>query len=298
MADPSRQSTRQSTGVPGLDKLLGGGLLPGTLTVVAGATGIGKTQLGLAFAHAGGQQDGRTGIVFDMTCRGDSQGHADYARRLFGWELAAADPSQKIEADTFFAAGRGPGDYLHVFDYHGRRVTRNDLDEDAWRLWHAELAARLGVTIGFFYGNFIRGCRRAVIDGLEPVDRASQSIQLQLFDYIYHQILRKDPDWIARDLLRQDFRRHAEQVAAHPYDPAAIGCLVLYTSRETMLDDLISRPIEEGDLLANANTVIYLGRIREGARLGRGLYIAKHRGSACSEEIVPYAVTERGIDVA
>jgi KaiC/GvpD/RAD55 family RecA-like ATPase len=289
--------SRLSTGAPGLDMLLGGGLLPGTLTVVAGSTGIGKTQLGLQFAHAGRDQDGRTGIVFDMTCRGDPQSHADYARRMFGWELAEADPAAKADAEGVFAAAGGPGDYLHVFDCHGRRVTRNDVDQDAWRLWNAELAARLGVTIGFFYGNFIRGCRRAVIDGLEPVDRASQSIQLQLFDYIYHQILRKDPDWVARDLLRQDFRRHAEQVAAHPYDATRIGCLALYTSRETMLDDLISRPIEEGDLLSNANTVIYLGRIRDGAKLGRGLYIAKHRGSACSEEIVSYAMTDRGIAV-
>ena len=45
-------ANRLSTGVPGLDELLGGGLLPGTLTVVVGATGIGKTQLGLQFARA------------------------------------------------------------------------------------------------------------------------------------------------------------------------------------------------------------------------------------------------------
>src|SRR5262245_4689375 len=104
MVHPPSQSARQSTGVPGLDNLLGGGLLPGTLTVVAGATGIGKTQLGLEFAAAGRQQDGRRGIVFDMTCRGDSQSHADYARRLFAWELAAADPLQKVDAEAVFAA--------------------------------------------------------------------------------------------------------------------------------------------------------------------------------------------------
>ena len=40
--------TRQSTGITGLDAMLGGGLIPGTLTVVVGATGIGKTQVGLA----------------------------------------------------------------------------------------------------------------------------------------------------------------------------------------------------------------------------------------------------------
>ena len=59
------QSSRQSTGVPGLDERLGGGLLPGTLTVVVGATGIGKTQLGLQYAQAGAAQEGRRGVVFD-----------------------------------------------------------------------------------------------------------------------------------------------------------------------------------------------------------------------------------------
>ncbi len=33
--------------------MLGGGLLPGTLTVLAGATGAGKTQLGLRWADLG-----------------------------------------------------------------------------------------------------------------------------------------------------------------------------------------------------------------------------------------------------
>src|SRR2546430_10680393 len=89
---------RLSTGVEGLDGLLGGGLLPGTLTVVAGATGIGKTQLGLQFAHAGKSQEGKPGIVFDMTCRGDSQSHGEYAQRMFGWKLARADAAGQARA--------------------------------------------------------------------------------------------------------------------------------------------------------------------------------------------------------
>ena len=44
---------RQSFGIEDLDRNLGGGLLPGHLTVVAGATGVGKTQLGLRWADAG-----------------------------------------------------------------------------------------------------------------------------------------------------------------------------------------------------------------------------------------------------
>src|SRR5687768_9555671 len=110
---------RVSTGISELDTLLGGGLIPGTLAVVMGATGIGKTQLGLQYAHAGLEQEGRRGIVFDMTSRGDSQSHAEYARRMCGWEMQAAEPQQHVELRDFFAADRRHGDYLHIFDYHG-----------------------------------------------------------------------------------------------------------------------------------------------------------------------------------
>ena len=80
-------SLRVSTGLPRLDAMLGGGLLPGTLTVVYGATGIGKTHLGLAFAHDGRPADGAPGLLVDMNARGDSQQHAPYARRLYGWDI-------------------------------------------------------------------------------------------------------------------------------------------------------------------------------------------------------------------
>jgi hypothetical protein len=305
------QANRHSTGVAGLDELLGGGLIPGTLTVVVGATGIGKTQFGLQYAHAGAQQEGRRGVIFDCASRGDSQSHAEYARRMFDWPLATMDAGRAVDVESFFAGGdRGQGtgdredgtrsvpatcDYLHIFDYHGRRVTRRDLDWDDWRNWQAELNARLRAAIAFLYGNFVRGVRRVVIDGLEPADRPGESIQFNLFEYVYHQILRKDPEWVARDLFREAYRRHAEEAARHVYDPASIGCLLLYTSKEMMLDDLISRPLEEGDVLSNANTLIYMGKIREGNRMGRGLYVAKHRGSACEERIWEYGIGERGM---
>ena len=84
-----RMSTgRQSFGIEELDRSLGGGLLPGTLTVVAGATGAGKTQLGLRWADAGLRAEGHRGVLCDLTSRGDSQNHAPYASRLFGWSLA------------------------------------------------------------------------------------------------------------------------------------------------------------------------------------------------------------------
>lgn len=62
-----------------------------------------------------------------------------------------------------------------------------------------------------------------------------------------------------------------------------------------MLDDLISRGIDEGDALSNANTLIYMGKVRDGNRLGRGPYVAKHRGSACGEAILTYAIDDGGV---
>lgn len=292
------QTPRLSTGVAGLDDLLGGGLLPGALTVVVGATGIGKTQLGLQFASAGQQQEGRRGIIFDMSSRGDSQNHAAYAQRMLDWTLDAVDAEAPVLWEHFYNPQRRDGDYLHIFKYHGRRVTKRDLDWDDWHNWQAELNARLQTAISFFYGNFIRGARRVVVDGIEPTDRPGESIQFNLFEYVYHQILRKDPEWVARDLFREAYRRHAEEAAQQLYETGEIGCLLLSTSRETLLDDLIARPLDEGDALSNANTLIYLGKTREGNRVGRGLYIAKHRGSACDDRIIPYSIDDRGLFLA
>jgi KaiC/GvpD/RAD55 family RecA-like ATPase len=289
------QELRLTTGIDGLDDLLGGGFMPGTLVAVVGSTGIGKTQFGLQFAQAGLLQEKRRGILFDMCARGDSQNHDAYARRMFDWTLREVDPERHTELDSFFERNCPGGDYLHVFRHGGRRVTRADLDFDGWHEWQAELARRLNATIAFFYGNFVQGVRRAVVDGIEPVDRPSDSVQFELFEYIYHQILRKDPEWVARDLFREHYRENSEAVARHVYDPGKIGCMLLITSHETTLDGLIERPLDEGDVFSNAGTVIHLGKIREGTKFRRAMYVSKHRGSACADEIIPYHIEDRGI---
>jgi len=285
---------RLSTGIEGLDERLGGGLLPGTLTVLYGATGIGKTQIGVRFASAD-HSDGVGGIFCDMSSRGDSQSHEVYAKRLADWAIAPVDPSREPTTDELFDIDTPLGDFLAAFGYSGKRVNRAELGFDGWHDWHAELARRLNRTIAFFYGNFIRGTRRVVVDGIEPVQHAAESIQLELFEYVYHQILKKEPEWVARDLLRERYRENAEMVAQYQYQPEDIGCMLLSTSRESMLEELISRPLEEGDLLAGANTIIYLGKIRDGLKMTRAMYIAKHRGSAQSDDIIPFDIDESGV---
>ncbi len=290
--------TRQSTGIDKLDEMLGGGLLPGTLTVVLGATGIGKTQLGLQYLEQGKQAEGEAGIIFDMTSRGDTQSHGDYAKRLFNWELRQRPPELPdfMPADIW-KRDLARWDALHLFERIGKRVTMSDLNTDQKREWKADLNRKLFETIAFFYGNFTQGVRRCVIDGIEPSDRASDSFQFELFEYIYHQILRKEHDWVARDFFRVAFRQNIEQVEQHAYAHTHVGCLMLCTTHENLLDDLLERRIESGDVLANANTIILMGKVRAGDRMTRALHIPKHRGSYCNDAIVSYEITETGLKI-
>jgi len=290
-------ASRLSTGLPALDGLLGGGLLKGSLSVVVGATGIGKTQLGLAFANAGLDQEGQRGVLFDMASRGDSQNHAEYARGLFDWTLTEKPAEAAALPEHVWEIEQARFDYTHIFRQSGRRVTKSDLEPDDWKEWKVELSRKLQRAIAFFYGNFAHGVRRCVVDGVEPTDRASDSWQLDLFEYVYHQILRKDHDWVARDLFRERFRKNAERVEQHAWDQSDVGCLLLYTAHEVMLDDLLERPIESGDLLSNANTVILMGKTRDGDTMGRALHIAKHRGSASDDRIVPFTITNTGLQL-
>src|SRR5947209_13749317 len=100
MQAPSMTTPRQGFGIAALDGALGGGPLPGTLTVLAGATGAGKTQLGLRWADEGLRAEGRRGVICDLTSRGDAQNHAGYAREQFGWTLSeyAADSALDLDA--------------------------------------------------------------------------------------------------------------------------------------------------------------------------------------------------------
>ena len=286
--------TRQKFGIEQLDALLGGGLLPGTLTVIAGATGAGKTQLGLSWAHEGLKAEGKLGSIMDLTSRGDSQNHAGYLADRYGLDLSVFDGIVPQDLSQVFDHDRNWGDYFHPFYRAGKRVTKNDLDDDDWHNWKVELGRTLRLAGFFLYGSMIRGSRRVVVDGVEPTDKFSESIQFEFFEYVYHQILRRDHDWAARELLREQFLKNLPKVESHAYEQKDVGCLYLYTTPHKFLEELIDEPISEGDIFANANTIILMGRTREPGRLGRALHVIKHRGSACGDEIVPYRITDEG----
>jgi circadian clock protein KaiC len=86
-AEPISPAERVSTGIGGLDVLLGGGLPRASATVVQGGTGTGKTLLGLQFLLDGARH-GEAGIHFTLEetadqLRGMAQG--------FGWDFPALE---------------------------------------------------------------------------------------------------------------------------------------------------------------------------------------------------------------
>ncbi len=292
--------TRVSTGLERLDQMLGGGLLPGTLTVVYGATGIGKTHLGLGFAQHGARADGAPGIVFDMNARGDSQQHHEYAARLHGWRLGRWTHTVTPMADPYPPAEQMRAYYCDAFPWAGKLreyqvPTTGGLEFD-WN-WKAMYGRAFYTARPFVYFHLGAGSRRVVVDGIEPMDVPAEYIQPFIFDDLYRKLIHRDAETLGMEICLPVWQ-HREFIDAHRYDHAAVTTVLLVTTEETQLEHLIARKVAPGDIGAVANTILVMGSERVGNRVGRFLCVVKHRGSAMSDEIGEYRVGEQGITLS
>jgi KaiC/GvpD/RAD55 family RecA-like ATPase len=292
-------TTRVSTGSPKLDEMLGGGLLPGTLTVVYGATGIGKTHLGLGFGDHGARADGARGIVFDMNARGDSQQHHAYAARLHGWELGRWTHSVLPMAEPYPPAEQMRAFYCDALPWIGKlrdyQVPTSDGFEFDWN-WKAQYNQALYTVRPFVYFHLAAGSRRIVVDGIEPMDVPGDYIQPYILDDLYRKVIHRDSETLGMEICMPVWK-HRTFIDAHRYDHATVTTLLLVTTEETQLEHLIARKVAAGDIGAVANTIVVMGSERVGNRLARFLCVVKHRGSAKSDEIAEYRVTERGFEL-
>ena len=293
-------SVRVSTGLPKLDAMLGGGLLPGTLAVAYGATGIGKTHLGLTFANHGLAADGARGVVLDMNGRGDSQQHDVYAARLFRWPLAPWTHTVTPMSDPYPPPGQMAAFYSNALPWVGRvrdyQVPTPDGGfEFDWN-WKAMYNHALYTVRPFFYFHFAAGTRRVVVDGVEPMDAPADSIQCFMFDELYRKTIHRDAETLGIEICLPVWA-HRAFIDAHRYDHNGITTLLLVTTEETRLEDLLARKVATGDVGATANTILVMGSERVGTRLARMLCVVKHRGSAMSDEIVEYRVGANGIEM-
>ncbi len=211
---------------------------------------------------------------------------------MFGTQLTALDPQSNVDFDPF-TTGR-PSDVLPFLGYGGRRVLRSQMDVDDWHAWQSELNRRLPLLSRFVYGHLVHGTRRFVVDGIEPQDSPDDSIQLDLLESVYHRMLRIEHDWLAREVFRQKYRELEPKVMQAAYDHQSASAIVLVTTKQSMLEQLMTQPLADGDLAAGANTVILMGRTLVNGKMNRGLYIAKHRGSFADDRIMNFSINDNG----
>src|SRR5947207_12361277 len=128
------------------------------------------------------------------------------------------------------------------------------------------------------------------------MDAPADSIQCFMFDELYRKTIHRDAETLGMEICLPVWK-YREFIDAHRYDHATITSLLLMTTEETRLEDLLARKVATGDVGATANTIVVMGSERVGTRLARMLCVVKHRGSAMSDEIVEYRIGPRGLDL-
>lgn len=139
---------RITTGIPALDSMLGGGLWPGSSTMIAGPSGSGKTIMGLHFIY-GGAQRGERGIIATL-----QENPTQLSRMLggLGWPPAHPDVEIMYRSPVDIYIDEWVHDLLHAAETaQARRVVIDSLmdlqmaavDDTRFREFMYSLAQRL-----------------------------------------------------------------------------------------------------------------------------------------------------------
>ncbi|MCX6773254.1 MAG: hypothetical protein NTV88_05830 [Candidatus Micrarchaeota archaeon] len=87
------ENTKQKSGIPGLDSMLGGGIPRGSVVTVAGGTGSGRTIFVSQFLVKGAIDSNEPGLFLSF----DQQKDSIYSNlSQFGWDLTALERAQKL----------------------------------------------------------------------------------------------------------------------------------------------------------------------------------------------------------
>jgi KaiC/GvpD/RAD55 family RecA-like ATPase len=137
---------RVSTGVPGLDRMLGGGLMPGRPYLVTGGTGSGKSLLGLAFLLEGL----RLGEEVLLVAVDEPPSEIVENVRAFGWDLSAvrtldANPGTRaIKRLADVQEIRALADLKSMRDLSTEQRKAGDSDDISIQSIHLKLRQQMG----------------------------------------------------------------------------------------------------------------------------------------------------------
>ena len=154
---------RVSIGIPGLDRMLGGGLLPGRPYLITGGTGSGKTLLALSFLVEGL----RKGEEVLLVAVDEPPAEIVENVRAFGWDLNSvrtldANPGTRaIKRMSDVQEIRALSDVKSMRDLSGENRKAADADDISIQSIHLKLRQQMNV------GHF----QRVVVDSITSIRR-------------------------------------------------------------------------------------------------------------------------------
>jgi circadian clock protein KaiC len=154
---------RTPLGVPGLDKMLDGGLISGSIALIQGAPGTGKTTLGMQFLYDGVVKNDEAGLLvtfeqFPHTLYRDALAH--------GWNLRELEQEGKLRVvftspQVFLTSLQSPISPINsaIRDMDVRRAVIDSVTQ-------FQTLTRHPVELRAYYNHLINGLRREGITAL------------------------------------------------------------------------------------------------------------------------------------
>ncbi len=154
---------RAKLGIPGLDEMLHGGLISGSIALLQGGAGTGKTTIGMEFLYHGATQADETGLLvtfeqFPHTLYRDALAH--------GWDLRSLEQDGRLRVvftspRVFLSSLQSPISPINsaIRDLNVQRAVIDSVT-------HFQTLTRDPVRLRAFYNHLINGLRREGITSI------------------------------------------------------------------------------------------------------------------------------------
>jgi KaiC/GvpD/RAD55 family RecA-like ATPase len=255
IAPPPLAQVRVTTGIPGLDRMLGGGLIAGRPYLLTGATGSGKTLLALTFLLEGL----RLGEEVLLVAVDEPPSEIMENVRSFGWDISAvktldANPGTRaIKRQAAVQEIRTMTDLKSMRDLAGYEKKAADVEDISIQSIYLKLRQQMA-DVPF---------RRVVVDSITSVRRFAVKASTDL------QAERTETQSLLRFLSEQNV---TALITATPGNPGLLTP-----------EDVLTR----GEILLTRKWI--------GDRSVRQIKIVRMRGAAHDPERRPFAITPQGI---
>jgi circadian clock protein KaiC len=174
MEHPMRK--RVKTGIVGLDEMLSGGLFEGSISLVRGAPGAGKTTLGMQFLYSGIANEDERGLLISFE-EFPSSLHRDALS--FGWDLHKLEREEKLRLiftspRVFLSSLQSPDSPLNrtIHEWDVRRVVLDSIS-------HFTRMTRDSTELRGIYNSIINGLKREAITTILTSEDSSTSLSTE-----------------------------------------------------------------------------------------------------------------------